>query len=215
MALPTPRQLLKKARRSLAWAREQLFVLANATRDENLDLCDQAMHRILSDINSAAEALLDASRVLDSGLIRTEVMEARKSDPLLRYFWKARDAATHHVVEWELSFGNAEVQVVDPIKANAATANSLTEHDRMRKLNAGIRPDPALLESLGIELIDQKRALGLSRIEYERQGEVVVLERPTVHMGNEDFPPEASAATEAVLRFYESKAALLEAIAQS
>jgi hypothetical protein len=201
--------------------------MAAAGLADDLDGCERAFSRILSDLNIAWEALRDASKGIDDGQVAARMAEDRKEDALLFYFWHARNVDVHQVIERRISAGSFYLSVVDRQKADRAGAGATNHEDWSQRLYAaalgvstfeqamalvasGNNPSDDQLESVGLAWMKETATLSLLQFRYQNhKGELIDVGCPDSHFGT-GVPNAADRGSELAIDYYAMRLAELQ-----
>jgi hypothetical protein len=224
-------ELLLKAFRKLNWARADLEDMEKAGLEGNQDAFEKAFSSSLGSINVAADALLDASNLLDSGVTRKTITDARgQKDELLHYLQMARNGDVHHVLTWDMTGSELALKVFDDTKRmrvvrlrpdldeNKALLMFIYGAGDSRRLDerigAGDPPDAILMDIAGVVLgRPVRRTFLLGSFEYtntmiRKRPAIVKVDPPTHHLGA-SIPPFALIGIFSAIKFYRGQLARL------
>ena len=227
--------LLSKSSRHLNWARADLEVMEKAGTEGNQDAFEKAFSNSLGSINVAADALLDASDLLDSGGTRKTIKDARgPTDELLHYLQKARHGDVHHVLTWGMTGSELALSVFDDAKRTGVVRlrPELSENEALlmfiygegalrglnERLETGQPPDAILMDIAGVVLKRSvRRTFSLSAFQYtntmnRKRPTLVEVNPPTHHLGV-SFPPFALIGMYTAIKFYRGQLVRLAELA--
>ncbi len=173
---------------------------------------------LLNYVNVACEALLSASLGIDNGVSRNKLIQKRKTDPMLFWYWKARDVETHHLLAKKLDFWSGDFKVIDST-AHAAACRKLgipvdgqspfkiafgtiNLKRAMRCAAANIPIDKDALSDAGLEPLKSGLSISLTVLRYlDQHKKLVCVAKPRTLEGK-FYPAAADITAEAVIKFY-------------
>lgn len=222
---------LAKANKHLGWMLPFLDEMRGHGKAGDFAQFERVLHATLTLVASTHEALADAAKMSGQRAWYEDLVRLRKSDPLLYYLWKARDAETHDaLIKWEEGY-EAEVVVVDESKTNplVATFGDLDPHaltvrlfhhlfcaespkDFAKKVREGYTPSVERLEAAGVKLEFASNTYIFMDFSTREDGRVKVVSAPRLHNEKPAVPSAFSAIQRARL-FYVKKSAELASLA--
>jgi hypothetical protein len=190
----------------------------------DLENLERTMFLLLALISSLHEAIASTASVAKDDSWLQVFEDKRKSDPLLRYLWMARNADIHDaIVKWTPELQELELKIVDPRKAHVVSrgyrASGTAAEDSLRlfeflfhasspaailrALDSGYRPKPERLAQAGVELEFMLQGFVLKDFDVRIQGKTTTIPAPSTHLGS-PLLPGAHVATEASVEYYRS-----------
>jgi hypothetical protein len=107
----------------LRWAEAALCDFRDHGEHGRIEELERAFSDALTRIGATHEAMLSSASCGNQQKWREQLQAERESDPLLFYFWKARDAEIHNVViKWDPNMAYFHSVVVDAEKLNGLLA---------------------------------------------------------------------------------------------
>ena len=191
-----------------------------------MDDIERTFFNLLTEVAVLHESMASdakACRLIDW---RRDFNALRSSEPLLRYFWKARDSDVHDaIIKWQGGINSIELEVLDPEKVvlisrqfyinstymeqvcrlmryiyNVSSDHAVVERVKKREV-----PQPERLESAGLKFRFAIESIALKSFVCRTNGQDEILPEPTIHFNNVRGSSDAHAASRAVLKFYENK----------
>lgn len=225
---------MERVGRLLAWGGVWLGELREHAQAARMDDVERVFFAVVSALRTVHEALLDASWELGAKALRAELLEARRTDALLLYVWKAGNADVQGPLLGWASGLASEVVVIDaarmrPFELLRHPLFPGRDHEfLMRYLyRAGSRgelaerleqtPLPAQdrLDGAGVRLRLPVNGLMLRSFmtrEPGGEGPPLAVPAPSSHAG-QPIRPIAHLVIELALAYYEGKAGAVAAIA--
>ncbi|MCC8361470.1 hypothetical protein LK996_00005 [Lysobacter sp. A6] len=171
-------------------------------------------------INSAREALLEASTLIDGEFTRNRIEDERSREgTLLHYFWRARNADMHDVIKWDSNTAALHVEIVgqpapgiylmgdatNELDARVLFAyNACSIDEAMARIARKERPDPAREEIAGLKIAIPQYSIDLETFSYldaRKKPPMQHVPAPTEHFGIQ-MEPLALEGCFYVLKFY-------------
>ena len=216
---------VEKAERLLVWASTWLDEFSNHGREARMGDVERVLYALLTALGTVHEALLDAAWHLVARDVRVELLEVRRTDPLLYFLWKARNDEVHGgLVKWEAAGPAPEIIVVDPSRVLAFGLLRDPIHpgrdvDFLFRYLYGVSnpaalkqrietnpiPIPERLHAAGVRLRFALHAIKFRPFETrEPNGQVVLVPAPTLHLGK-SLMPIANVGLAMAISFYSQK----------
>jgi hypothetical protein len=221
---------LGRATQLLRWGAAAIEDMTVAGSRGNIEDVDRHFYSLLAHVYSLHDVIRAKA---GKGAWRDALDALRESDPLLRYFWMARNSEHHDaLLKWGKEAIEFNVKVVDEKKFNQAIIGYRAPDPYMTPAQRGIRllqhlfnvqsidelrgskvvaPSPERLASAGVELEGFANTITLNAFDSRDHGRIA---EPVNHLGRA-IAPVAIVCSKAALRFYESKAEELKVTAAS
>jgi hypothetical protein len=224
-------EFLAKANKHLGWLTPFLAEMRAHGKSGRFDEFERILHVSLALVASIHEAIADAAKCAGHMSWHGDLIRTRRSDPLLYYLWKARDAETHDtLVKWEEGF-EAEVVIVDDKKANTLIASfgdlaphpmtvklfhylfgATSDRDFADKVRDGAMPSAELLEASGVRLERAVNTFVFNDFNVREEGKTKLVQAPRSH-GAEAMIPTAFSTIQRARLYYTKKSAELASLA--
>lgn len=214
-------EFIEKADELLAWSEAELREMREHGKNGNIVSIKRNFFSLLGFIASANDAIGAAARKANFKQWDNELSEIRKNDPLLNYFWAARNVDMHDtLIKWTPLLSEFSMQVVDAKKAERAGSayprvmpsemriwcylyNLPTIEHVTKKFSEGRLPTQDRMHSAGVQFVELLHTLRLVAFSSSSGG-AKQYEIPTQHLGK-DIKPLVHETVFAVLEFYRSK----------
>jgi hypothetical protein len=213
-------EFLQKAKDLLEWGNAAFDEMHEHSKHARIDSIRRSFFSLLGFIEAAYEALGAAARSVNQKPWDANLKQQRIDDPLLDYFWGARNVDFHHVpIKWVPQLSSFTYRIVDINKFDQAThryffaapphlkmlcylLEARSGEDAIQKFFAGKLPTPERMTSGGVELEEMLHTLQL--VPFTGVGKVKNFSPPKMHLGKQ-IEPVVNVATRAVLDFYQAK----------
>jgi hypothetical protein len=225
---------LGQARQKLDWADKCLKELEDHAKARNNAEVERGFFAAQALIGAIHDHLVSAANCASCGPWAEETTDLRESDPLLRYFWLARNVELHgNVVRWKFGANEVVMKVVDEAKLRdfigyriwhgldfwndhmVRVLHHLFGADAYRSFVRDPRPIAGRAEQIGFYVAFSASSLELMSFvipDYKSKGRTIkggLVDAPQRHLGR----PIANSVTSALwwaIKFYRDKAKDLE-----
>jgi hypothetical protein len=197
---------LAKAERHLRWLRAFLVELRVHGENSRIDDVERILHASILLVASIHEALADAAKVMGQTKWHKALNDARGSDALLCYLWKARNIDSHYVtLKWSEGF-EAQIEVIEEDKTEALIdslgkeapdiATRLfyflydvqTKAEFDAKVQVNRVPPPERLDRAGVRVLFAQSSLIFQSFQIRENGVQRTVEAPRRHEGGDIVP---------------------------
>lgn len=223
---------LDKSRRLLRWSRATLDQMYDHGRAGMVDDFERSFFSQLALIAAAHDGLSSAARLANMPDWEQRIAQLRRTDPVLKYLWKARDADIHDaIVKWEAGLRVVELTVVDAVKTNRIGRQFYAVKDEAEEIfrvfmyvfevyskdelvaafNRRALPNPTRLSDAGLEFNYAIDSISLKAFQCRVRGRFELIEAPTHHMGREHGVGAHEASLTAI-NFYDERLRDLSAL---
>lgn len=209
---------MRKALSYLHRAEASLASMNSIEPNDDLEQKEKHFADLLNYINVACEALLSASLGIDNGVSRTKLIQKRKADPMLFWYWKARDVETHHLLAKKLDFWTGDFKVIDstahavacrkrgiPVDVQSAfkiAFGTINLKRAMRCAAANMPIDKDALRDAGLEPLKSGLSISLTVLRYIDQHKKLVCIAKPKSLEGKFYPASADITAGAVIKFY-------------
>ncbi|HEV7445090.1 MAG TPA: hypothetical protein VGO18_21015 [Steroidobacteraceae bacterium] len=221
---------LEQSRLKLDWADKYLKELEDHSKALNNDEVERVFFAAQALIGAIHDHLVSAANCAGRGLWAEEMTELRMSDPLLKYFWLARNVELHgNVVRWKFGANEVVMKLVDEAKLKdfigyrpshgldfgkhhtARMIHHLFWADGHRSFVRDPRPIAGRAEKIGYSVAFSSSSLELMSFvtpDYKSKGRAVkggTVDAPQTHLGC-PIATSVSSALWWAINFYREKA---------
>jgi hypothetical protein len=221
---------LDQAGRKLDWADKYLKELEDHAKALNNGEVERVFFAAQALIGAIHDHLMSAANCAGHGRWADEMTDLRTSDPLLKYFWLARNVELHgNVVRWKFGANEVVMKLVDEGKLRdfigyrpshgldfgkhhtARMVQHLFGTDGHRSFVRDPRPIAGRAEQIGYSVAFSASSLELVSFvtpDYKSKGRIVkggTVDAPQTHLGRR-ITTSASSALWWAVKFYRQKA---------